>query len=92
LFRATLTFLVASPAIAVGVNGLQQRCNHLIFLSLPWTYTAYEQIVGRICRTGSKFESVEVIIPQVLTTTSKTTYGTFRWEMIEIETKRTLTE
>ncbi len=40
--------LVASPAMALGVDGLQQRCNRMIFLSLPWTFAAYEQIVGRI--------------------------------------------
>jgi superfamily II DNA or RNA helicase len=82
--------LVASRAISLGVDGLQERCNRMIFLCLPWTFAAYEQIIGRIYRQGSKHDSVEIIIPQVLTNSSKTTYDTIRWDLIG--SKRTLAE
>ena len=82
--------LVASRAIAVGVNGLQERCNRMILLSLPWTFAAYEQVIGRIYRQGSKADSVEIIIPQVITTSHTTTYDTIRWDLIG--SKRTLAE
>jgi superfamily II DNA or RNA helicase len=88
--RGDIDVLIGSQAMAVGVDGLQERCNRMIFLSLPWTYAAYEQIIGRVYRTGSKFESVEVFIPQVLTTSHKTTYDTFRWSLLR--DKRTLAE
>lgn len=82
--------LIASRAMSVGVDGLQERCNRMIFLSLPWTFAAYEQIIGRIYRQGSKADSVEIIVPQVLTESSKTTYDTIRWDLIC--SKRTLAE
>lgn len=88
--RGDIDVLVGSQAMAVGIDGLQERCNRIIFLSLPWTYAAYEQIIGRVYRTGSKFEPVEVFIPQVLTTSHKTTYDTFRWSLLR--DKRTLAE
>jgi superfamily II DNA or RNA helicase len=88
--RGDIDVLIGSSAMAVGVDGLQERCNRIIFLSLPWTYAAYEQVIGRVYRTGSRFESVEVIIPQVLTTSHKNTYDTFRWGLLK--DKRTLAE
>ncbi|MFY9646074.1 MAG: helicase-related protein [Terriglobales bacterium] len=88
--RGDIDVLIGSQAMAVGVDGLQERCDRMIFLSLPWTYAAYEQIIGRVYRTGSKFESVEVFIPQVLTTSHKATYDTFRWSLLR--DKRTLAE
>lgn len=88
--KGDIDVLIGSSAMSVGVDGLQERCNRMIFLSLPWTYAAYEQIIGRIYRTGSRFESVEIVIPQVLTTSHKCTYDTFRWGLLR--DKRTLAE
>jgi len=62
----------------------------MIFLSLPWTFAAYEQIIGRIYRQGSKADCVEIVVPQVLTTSSTTSYDTIRWGLIC--SKRTLAE
>jgi hypothetical protein len=57
--------LIGSSAIGTGVDGLQERCNRLIVMSLPWTSAEYEQLKGRIYRQGSAFDKVDVIIPQV---------------------------
>jgi superfamily II DNA or RNA helicase len=46
--------LIATQAISEGVNGLQDRCSNLIFNTVPWTHALYEQIVGRVVRTGQK--------------------------------------
>jgi hypothetical protein len=55
--------LVASSRIGTGVNGLQYVCNKLIINSLPWTNAEYEQLVGRLYRQGSHFQTVRVVIP-----------------------------
>jgi len=44
--------LIASRPISTGVDGLQSVCRNLIFNTLPWTHALYQQIVGRIVRTG----------------------------------------
>ena len=46
--------LVATKAISTGVDGLQVRCSNLIFNTVPWTHALYEQIIGRIIRTGQE--------------------------------------
>jgi len=57
--------LLGSSALSTGINGLQYVCNRMIIVTLPWTSAAYEQLVGRIYRQGSKFEEIEIFIPQV---------------------------
>jgi superfamily II DNA or RNA helicase len=84
--------LIGSQAVALGVDGLQQRCNRLIVLSLPWTHAAFQQLYGRLYRQGSAFAEVEVLIPQLVTTT-----GGGRWSWDEarysvIEHKKTLSD
>jgi ERCC4-related helicase len=50
--------LIASSPIAEGIDGLQKICNTIIFNGVTWTYARYEQIVGRIVRTGQTNEDV----------------------------------
>lgn len=57
--------ILASKPIAVGIDGLQKVCNNLIIISLPWTHADYTQLVGRIKRKKSKYDSVNVCIPVV---------------------------
>ena len=57
--------LVASAPISTGVNGLQEFCNKIVLVSLPWTSAEYTQLIGRINRQGSKFDSVDVIFPHI---------------------------
>jgi len=58
--------LVGSSALGTGVDGLQYICNRLIVITLPWTSAGYEQLLGRIYRQGSRFERIEVFIPQIV--------------------------
>lgn len=57
--------LVASSPITTGVDGLQEFCNKMILISLPWTNAEYTQLVGRINRQGSAFDEVNIIFPRV---------------------------
>ena len=57
--------LIASSPISTGVDGLQKISNRMIILSLPWTSAEYQQLLGRIDRRGSVFNSVDIIIPQL---------------------------
>jgi hypothetical protein len=63
--KPTIDILIGSRPIGTGVDGLQEICDRMIILSLPWTNAEYEQLKGRIYRQGSIFKDVEIIIPQV---------------------------
>ena len=66
LFKeGNLDILIGSKPIGTGVDGLQNVCDRMIILTLPWTDAEYTQLKGRIYRQGSIFNNVEIIIPQV---------------------------
>ncbi len=52
--------LIASRPISTGVDGLQSVCTNLIFNTLPWTHALYQQIIGRIVRTGQGKKRVDI--------------------------------
>lgn len=52
--------LIASRPISTGIDGLQSVCSNLIFNTLPWTHALYQQIIGRIVRTGQGKKIVKV--------------------------------
>ncbi|RZD42614.1 MAG: hypothetical protein CXT78_09210 [Thaumarchaeota archaeon] len=52
--------LVASRPISTGIDGLQSVCTNLIFNTLPWTHALYQQIIGRIVRTGQGKKTVNI--------------------------------
>jgi len=57
--------LLASIRTAgTGIDGLQFICNNVIFATLPWTSTDYEQAVGRFDREGFKFNSLDIHVPK----------------------------
>ncbi len=60
-----IDILIGSRPIGTGVDGLQDVCNRMICITLPWTDSEYTQLKGRIYRQGSEFDGVEIIIPQV---------------------------
>jgi superfamily II DNA/RNA helicase len=86
-----IDILVGSRAISVGVDGLQQRCNQLILLSLPWTHAAYVQVVGRVYRQGGA-GTVQIVIPQVVVGCNGDRWSWDEARMKHIESKRTLAE
>ena len=63
--KGDIDILIGSDPIGTGVDGLQEVCNRMIVITLPWTDSAYTQLKGRIYRQGSIFDNVEIIIPQV---------------------------
>lgn len=57
--------LIGSEPIGTGVDGLQECCDNLILMSLPWTHSEYEQLMYRIFRQGSKYKTVNIVIPNI---------------------------
>jgi len=63
--RGDLDVLIASiKTVGTGIDGLQFVCNNVIFATLPWTNTDYEQAVGRFDREGFKFDTLDIHIPK----------------------------
>jgi hypothetical protein len=81
--------LIASRPISTGVDGLQSVCNNLIFNTLPWTYALYQQIIGRIIRTGMDEKKI-VKIHHILCSIGGFPYD--QNKMNRLKYKRTLAE
>ena len=79
--------LIASiRTLGTGVDGLQSVCNNIIFASLPWTSTDYEQAIGRFDREGFCFDSLDIHIPKtyaVLSTGAEWSWCEARLSRIE---------
>ncbi len=59
--------MIASDPINTGVDRLQEVCDTMILITLPWTNADFEQLKGRIYRQGmDKDAIVKIIIPQVI--------------------------
>ena len=58
--KKKIQVLIASRPISTGVDGLQSVCTNLIFNTLPWTHALYQQIIGRIVRTGQGKVRVDI--------------------------------
>ena len=65
LVKENYDIILASKPIAVGVDGLQKVYNKMVILTLPWTDADYKQLIGRIKRKNSIFDSVDIYIPVV---------------------------
>lgn len=57
--------LIASSAMAVGVDGFQRVCDRLILNISPWTRAELEQLEGRLNRQGQVHESLSIIFPVI---------------------------
>ena len=84
--------LLASSPISTGVNGLQEVSNKIIVISYPWTGAEWDQLIGRINRQGSNFDSVIIIHPHVYinTNSEEWNYDKRRWNIIK--NKKTLSD
>lgn len=60
--RGDTEVLIGSSAIGTGVDGLQSVCSRLIVNVLPWTAAEFDQLTGRIVRTGQT-QPVSVVLP-----------------------------
>lgn len=63
-FGSTEVLIASTRTLATGVDGLQHVCNNVIFATLPWTNTDYEQAVGRFDREGFQFDTLSVHVPK----------------------------
>jgi len=52
--------LLASSAVAEGLDKIQDHCSNIWLVGHPWTYTERQQLIGRVYRTGQK-KTVNVI-------------------------------
>jgi len=69
--RGELQVLIASiKTVGTGVDGLQYVCSNIIFATLPWTNTDYEQAIGRFDREGFIFPKLDIHIPKTYATLS----------------------
>jgi hypothetical protein len=84
----TIKVLIASRPISTGVDGLQSVCKNLIFNTLPWTHALYNQIVGRIVRTGQSEN--QVTIHHIIATIGGYPYDQAKLDRIKF--KRTLAD
>ncbi|MDG1272297.1 MAG: helicase-related protein [Flavobacteriaceae bacterium] len=90
--KGSTDILIASRTIGTGVDGLQNVCNRMILLTLPWTDSEYTQLKGRIYRQGSKFGDVEIIIPQVYVDLDDQRWSWDKQRLQLIRDKRTLAD
>src|SRR5206468_8452059 len=90
--KGRVDVLLASSPVGTGLDGLQEVCNRLIFLSLPWTAAEYEQIIGRLRRQGSRFGEVTIIVPQVVLDYDGRAWSWDRQRLAVIHYKKTLSD
>jgi superfamily II DNA or RNA helicase len=90
--KGDIDILIASRIIGTGVDGLQNVCNRMILLTLPWTDSEYTQLKGRIYRQGSKFGDVEIVIPQVFVDLEEKRWSWDKQRLQLIREKRTLAD
>ncbi|MEI8118929.1 MAG: zinc-ribbon domain-containing protein [Methylophilaceae bacterium] len=61
--NGSVDVLIASSAMAVGVDGFQRVCDRLILNIPPWTSAELEQLEGRLNRQGQIHETLNIISP-----------------------------
>lgn len=55
--------LIASSAMATGVDGFQRVCDRLILNIPPWTGAELEQLEGRLNRQGQLHDTLSILMP-----------------------------
>ena len=90
--KGNVDILIASRTIGTGVDGLQDVCNRMILLTLPWTDSEYTQLKGRIYRQGSEFGEVDIVIPQVYIDLENIKWSWDKQRLQLIRDKRTLAD
>ncbi|KAI9133138.1 methyltransferase domain-containing protein [Acaryochloris sp. CCMEE 5410] len=59
----SIDILIASSAMATGVDGFQRVCDRLILNIPPWTSAELEQLEGRLNRQGQSHDTLSIIMP-----------------------------
>jgi len=87
--KKEIQVLIASRPISTGIDGLQSVCRNLIFNTLPWTHALYQQILGRIVRTG-QLENTTVNVHHIKASIGG--YGYDEMKLNRLKFKRTLAD
>lgn len=61
--NGSVDVLIASSAMATGVDGFQRVCDRLILNIPPWTSAELEQLEGRLNRQGQIHNTLTIITP-----------------------------
>ena len=80
----TQVLIASIRTLATGIDGLQYISNNVIFATLPWTSSDYDQALGRFDREGSVFKELHIHIPK---TYMKLSSGE-KWSWCESRIKR----
>lgn len=59
----SIDVLIASSAMATGVDGFQRVCDRLILNIPPWTSAELEQLEGRLNRQGQVHDTLTILMP-----------------------------
>jgi Hypothetical methyltransferase/Probable Zinc-ribbon domain/Type III restriction enzyme, res subunit len=59
----SIDVLIASSAMATGVDGFQRVCDRLILNIPPWTSAELEQLEGRLNRQGQIHDTLTILMP-----------------------------
>jgi hypothetical protein len=61
--NGSIDILIASSAMATGVDGFQRVCDRLILNIPPWTSAELEQLEGRLNRQGQVHDTLTILMP-----------------------------
>ena len=61
--NGSVDILIASSAMATGVDGFQRVCDRLILNIPPWTSAELEQLEGRLNRQGQVHNTLTILMP-----------------------------
>jgi hypothetical protein len=61
--NGSVDVLIASSAMATGVDGFQRVCDRLILNIPPWTSAELEQLEGRLNRQGQVHDTLTILMP-----------------------------
>jgi Hypothetical methyltransferase/Probable Zinc-ribbon domain/Type III restriction enzyme, res subunit len=61
--NGSIDVLIASSAMATGVDGFQRVCDRLILNIPPWTSAELEQLEGRLNRQGQVHDTLTILMP-----------------------------
>jgi hypothetical protein len=87
-----LDVLIASSAIATGVDGLQDVCHRLIVNVLPWTAAEFDQLKGRVYRQGQRHRTVTMVLPLTYAAVNGQRWSWCESKMARLRFKRSLAD
>jgi hypothetical protein len=84
--------LIASSAMAVGVDGFQRVCDRLILNIPPWTSAELEQLEGRLNRQGQIHDTLTIIFPITFGTDGEEYWSWDEGRLARLQNKQTIAD